>query len=77
MPNIQTNTSDNFEPLPPETELLIWHLASLSGRLKEHDRHYSIMELYDDLPIRAYLMMEVLDELRSKNNNQFQNNNMK
>lgn len=52
-----------YENLPPETELLTWYLAQLSSMLEEQGASYSITELYDDLPTRAYLMMRVFDEL--------------
>ena len=52
-----------YENLPPETELLTWYLAKLSSMLKAHGVTYSITELYDDLPTRAYLMLRVADEL--------------
>jgi|GEM_PF-6398100 len=56
-----------YYDMPPETNLLAWYLVHLSSMLKEQGVSYSMMDLYDDLPTRAYLMMRVLDELDMRN----------
>lgn len=49
--------------IPPETELLFRYLTELKERLSDHGRTYTVDDLYDDLPTRAYFMLRVADEL--------------
>jgi len=48
--------------IPPETELLFKYLEHLKEQLEAHGQMYSVDELYDDLPTRAYFMLGVVDE---------------
>lgn len=49
--------------IPPETELLFRYLRELKELLSAHGSIYTVDELYDDLPTRAYFMLRVADEL--------------
>lgn len=49
--------------IPPETELLFSYFRTVQQQLQGHGSKFTIDELYEDMELRAYLMLRVLDEL--------------
>ncbi|MBL7691810.1 MAG: hypothetical protein JNM41_09455 [Flavipsychrobacter sp.] len=60
---MKTEIIYNDMGIPPETELLFKYLQELKEELLEHGSHYSVVDLYDDVPTRAYFMLRIFDEL--------------